>query len=65
LVTRERHRLALNAVVAALDRAAACIEAELLAEELRLAAFELGRLLGRIDVEDVLGDIFSRFCIGK
>jgi tRNA modification GTPase len=65
LVTRERHRIALNAVVAALDRAAACIEAELFAEELRLAASELGRLLGRIDVEDVLGDIFSRFCIGK
>jgi tRNA modification GTPase len=38
---------------------------ELAAEELRLAADFLGRLLGRVDVEDILGVIFSTFCIGK
>jgi tRNA modification GTPase len=38
---------------------------ELFAEELRLAARALGRLVGKIDVEEVLGAIFSEFCIGK
>jgi tRNA modification GTPase len=38
---------------------------ELIAEELRAATDAVGRLTGRIDVEDVLGEIFSRFCIGK
>ncbi len=40
-------------------------EHELRAEDLRLAAHALGRITGRVDVEDVLGDIFARFCIGK
>ncbi|MBV1694864.1 MAG: tRNA uridine-5-carboxymethylaminomethyl(34) synthesis GTPase MnmE [Hyphomicrobiales bacterium] len=38
---------------------------ELRAEHLRRAAFALGRLVGHVDVEDVLGQIFGRFCIGK
>jgi tRNA modification GTPase len=38
---------------------------EVVAEELRLAATALGRLLGRVDVEDVLDAIFRDFCIGK
>jgi tRNA modification GTPase len=38
---------------------------EFLAEDLRLAARALERIAGRIDVEDVLGEIFSRLCIGK
>lgn len=38
---------------------------ELRAEDLRLAATALGRITGRIDVEDILDQIFSRFCIGK
>jgi tRNA modification GTPase len=38
---------------------------ELVAEELRAAAYALGRLTGAIDVEDLLGSIFSEFCIGK
>ena len=38
---------------------------ELAAEELRTAAHSLGRLLGRIDVEDILDAIFRDFCIGK
>jgi tRNA modification GTPase len=38
---------------------------ELVAEQLRLAASGLGRLTGRVDVEDVLDVIFRDFCIGK
>ena len=38
---------------------------ELVAEELRIAADALGQMTGHIDVEDILGDIFSSFCIGK
>jgi tRNA modification GTPase len=38
---------------------------ELRAEELRIAARHLGRLTGHIDTEDVLGAIFSEFCVGK
>lgn len=40
-------------------------EAELRAEDLRTAAMALGRITGRVDVEDVLEQIFKRFCIGK
>ena len=38
---------------------------EIIAEQLRLAARALGKLLGRVDVEDVLDVIFRDFCIGK
>lgn len=63
---RLRHRDALRRCVTALDRATASEMAlELRAEELRIAATELGRVTGRIDVEDVLGEVFSTFCIGK
>ena len=68
LVTRERHRLALEDTLAALRRALAGDLAgheDLLAEELRIAARSLGRLTGRVDVEDVLDVIFRDFCIGK
>jgi len=68
LITRERHRVALRETVSALDRALAIGgsgQEELIAEELRLAARALGRLTGRIDVEDVLDVIFRDFCIGK
>jgi len=67
LVTRERHRHALEGVVAALRRALSGDpdREELLAEELRIAAQSLGRLTGRVDVEDVLEAIFRDFCIGK
>jgi tRNA modification GTPase len=68
LVTRARHRDALSEAKQALDRACASsprILPELLAEDIRLAARGLGRIAGVIDVEDVLGEIFSRFCIGK
>jgi tRNA modification GTPase len=51
--------------MAALGRAAAEAPPELLAEELWLAARALGRIAGRVDVEDVLDRIFASFCIGK
>jgi tRNA modification GTPase len=67
LVTRQRHRDALTEVTAALRRAvgAPADQEELIAEELRLAARALGRLTGRVDVEDILDVIFRDFCIGK
>ena len=68
LVTRERHRAALQETAEALARALAVGRSgqeELIAEELRLAARALGRLTGRVDVEDVLDVIFRDFCIGK
>ncbi len=63
--TRERHRAALEQAAAALDRAAAAAGAELAAEDLRLAATALGRITGRVDIEDVLDRVFAEFCIGK
>lgn len=66
LITRERHRLVLTQAYAALQRSLAVRHAEdLLAEELRAAAAALGRLTGRVDVEDILDVIFRDFCIGK
>jgi tRNA modification GTPase len=66
LVTRERHRKALEDTASALRRAADLGGREdLLAEELRVAAHSLGRLTGRVDVEDILDVIFRDFCIGK
>jgi tRNA modification GTPase len=68
LITRERHRRALQdtqqALVRALSEAVAGRE-DLIAEELRIAARALGRLTGRVDVEDILDVIFRDFCIGK
>lgn len=66
LITRQRHRdLLHDAAVMLQCSMKPGLEPELVAEELRLAARTLGRLLGRVDVEDVLGEIFGRFCIGK
>ena len=64
-LTRQRHRVALTACRQALARAAVAGEPELLGEDLRLASRELGRITGRVDVEDLLDVIFSEFCIGK
>ncbi len=70
LVTRARHRAALAECVASLERAHAAIvagaeTAELVAEDLRLAARALGRITGRVGVEDILDVVFREFCIGK
>jgi tRNA modification GTPase len=66
-LTRARHRRLVEDVHAAVERAipALALRPELAAEDVRLAAGALGRLTGRIDVEDLLDEIFSSFCIGK
>lgn len=68
-LTRARHRAALQDCVAALDRVSAAAmgggDIEMMAEDMRLAAQALGRITGRIDVEDLLDRIFRDFCIGK
>jgi tRNA modification GTPase len=69
LVTRARHRElveeALGAVERALEGARIGFGAELVSEDLRLAARALGRITGAIDAEDLLDRIFSQFCVGK
>lgn len=67
LVTRERQRAAVADAAAAIERAALLPhdQPELIAEELRLAVRALERLIGKVDVEDVLDSLFSGFCIGK
>lgn len=67
LVTRERQRVAITEAAAAIERAILLPheQPELIAEELRLAVRALERLIGKVDVEDVLDNLFSGFCIGK
>lgn len=64
-LTRARHRRALEECRDALERARAAALPELAAEDLRLAARALGRLTGRVDVEEILDVVFRDFCIGK
>jgi tRNA modification GTPase len=67
LIARERQRNLLQQTAASLQRSIAMFERgeEFAAEDLRAAAYTLGRLLGRVDVEDILDMIFRVFCIGK
>jgi tRNA modification GTPase len=66
-ITRARHREHLQTCLEALDSfiSGPVNVIELRAEDLRQAGQALGRITGRVDVEDVLGEIFGRFCIGK
>ncbi|HXI87422.1 MAG TPA: hypothetical protein VNH64_08185, partial [Parvularculaceae bacterium] len=66
-LTRLRHVRAVEKAIAALERAKTRIpgDPELAAEDARLAARALGEITGAVDVEDVLEEIFSSFCIGK
>jgi tRNA modification GTPase len=68
-ITRARHREKLTRGLAALSAARDALEAgtghELVAEDLRLAIREMQSIVGQVGVEDVLGAVFSRFCIGK
>ncbi len=69
-VTRERHRLAIDRAIRAMESAAIEVErggerAELAAAELRVAIRALESLVGRVDVENLLDEIFASFCIGK
>jgi tRNA modification GTPase len=68
MLTRARHRAALHAALEALGRIAALppdAELALVAEDLRLAVRAIGRITGRVGVEDLLDRIFAEFCIGK
>lgn len=69
VITRARHRHGLTETKEHLERFLASrdkgSDIELAAEDLRLAARSLGRITGRVDVEDILNKIFSSFCIGK
>jgi tRNA modification GTPase len=68
VITRARHRREMERAVEALENAGRLdylAQGDLVAEELRVAANALGRITGRIDVEEVLGAIFRQFCIGK
>ena len=65
LLSRERHRHAISEAVGALGRIGEGVPLEVAAEELRIAARALGCIIGLVGPEDVLGEIFSRFCIGK
>jgi tRNA modification GTPase len=67
MITRSRHRTGLSACAALLREAAGGVglPAEIRAELLRMAGDEIGRLIGKIGVEDLLDRIFSEFCIGK
>ncbi len=65
-LARERHLRALNAARGHLEAAAERdLQWEFFAEELRLAQETLGTVTGRVSADDLLGEIFSRFCIGK
>ncbi|MEM1360857.1 MAG: tRNA uridine-5-carboxymethylaminomethyl(34) synthesis GTPase MnmE [Pseudomonadota bacterium] len=69
-VTRERHRRALSRAIEAMESALVRLKSsseqtDLVAEDLRQAVHALDSMTGRIDVEDVLGEIFSAFCLGK
>ena len=67
LIGRTRQRKLLQETATSLRRSVDVVGKgeELAAEELRTAAHSLGRLLGRVDVEDVLDVIFREFCVGK
>lgn len=68
-LTRARHRHAVGAAREAVERARAGVadglSLELVAEDLRHAAQAIGRVTGRVDVDDLLDVIFSSFCLGK
>lgn len=65
LLTRARQRTAVRDCAEALSRAEEAGEAALFAEDLRLALRALARIVGRVDVEDLLDIVFRDFCIGK
>ena len=68
LITRERHRLHLEQCLNHLENFENKRDEQdfdKAAEDLRLAARELGKIVGKFDVEEILGSIFNDFCIGK
>lgn len=65
LITRRRYREALQNTLDNLAAFDLNKEIELSAEDIRLAARELGKITGRIEVDEILDKIFGSFCIGK
>ena len=68
LITRERHRVKLNDCLKEIDKFLKKDQnkdIELAAEDLRMATRHLGSIVGKVDVEEILGSIFNDFCIGK
>jgi len=65
VLTRERHRKALEAAASALESASAAKDPELAAEHLRLSLRAIGRITGRVDLDELLDVVFRDFCIGK
>jgi tRNA modification GTPase len=65
LITQERYRNALKNSVANLENFSLTKNIELAAEDLRMTAREIGKITGKVDIENILDVIFSRFCIGK
>ena len=68
LITRERHRVKLNDClkeIAKFLKKDQNKDIELAAEDLRMATRHLGSIVGKVDVEEILGSIFKDFCIGK
>ena len=68
LLSRERHRNKLNLCLLELEKILEkkqSKEIELAAEDLRMATRHLGAIIGKVDVEEILGSIFKDFCIGK
>ncbi len=68
LITRERHRAKLNAALKEIEKFLKKDqkkEIETAAEDLRLATRHLGGIVGKVDIEEILGSIFQDFCIGK
>jgi tRNA modification GTPase len=64
-LTRMRHRMAVESARDSLNRFLVAASPDLAAEDLRLAVREIGRITGRVDVEDLLDVIFRDFCLGK
>ena len=66
-MTRERHRRRLVEALAAVEAGRTALDhgPEMAGDDLRRAATALGRVTGAIGVEDILGEVFSTFCIGK
>ena len=65
LITRTRHRNLLTESVKSLDKFSLEQDIVTAAEDLRIAATSLGKITGHIDIEEILDEIFSSFCIGK
>ncbi len=65
LITRARYREALSQALQSLDLFDLDKEIELSAEDIRLAAREIGKITGRIEIDEILDKIFGSFCIGK